>query len=111
MKVILSELDKLPLEEIKGFVTAVHNSQWWVACALCAYEDSREIKINFRCPQGPSPSFKYPSKQNVLVISQNDVVTKVDSRTVTGRTYTVTKQESKAATNKLKVWKKLNVIN
>ena len=27
VKVTLSELDELPLEEIKGFVTAVHNSQ------------------------------------------------------------------------------------
>ena len=111
MKVTLSELDELPLEEIKGFVTAVHNSQWWVGCALCADEDSREIKINFLCPQGPSPSFRYPSIQNVLVISQNDVLTKVDPRTVTGRTYTITKQESKAATDKLKAWKKLNIIN
>ena len=111
VKVTLSELDDLPLEEIKGFVTTVHNSQWWVGCVLYADEDSREIKINFLCPQGPSPSFKYPSKQNVLVIPQNDVLTKVDPRTVTGRTFTITKQESKAATNKLKAWKKLNVIS
>ena len=111
MKVILSELDELPLEEINGFVTAVHNSQWWVGCILYAHEDSREIKINFLYPQGLSPSFKYPSKQNVLVISQNDVLTKVDPRTFTGCTYTITKQKIKAATDKLKVWKKLNVIS
>ena len=47
VKVTLSELDELPLEEIKGFVTSVHNSQWWVGCVLYADEDSREIKINF----------------------------------------------------------------
>ena len=29
MKVTSSELDELPLEEIKGFVAAVHNSQWY----------------------------------------------------------------------------------
>ena len=85
MEVTLCELDEFPIEEIKGFVTAVHNSQWWVCYALCADEDSREIKINFLCSQGLSPSFKYPSKQNVLIISQNDVLTKVDPRTVTGR--------------------------
>jgi len=44
------------------------------------------------------------------VIPHKDVLTKVDPRTVTGHTYTITKQEGKAATNKLKAWKKLNVI-
>ena len=43
--------------------------------------------------------------------SQNDVLTKVDPRTVTGHTYTIPKQESKVATDKLKTWKKLNVIS
>ena len=72
---------------------------------------AEKLRSIFLCPQGPSSSFKYPSKQNVLVISQNDVLTKVDPRTVTGRTYTITKQESKAATDKLKAWKKFNVIS
>ena len=53
----------------------------------------------------------HSSKQNVVIISQNDALTKVDPRTVTGHTYTITKQESKAATNKLKAWKKLNVTS
>ena len=45
VKVTLSELDELPLEEIKGFVTVVRNSQWWVGCVLYADENSRERSI------------------------------------------------------------------
>ena len=110
-KVTLCETDELPFEEINGFVTAVHNDQWWIGCVLHIDEISREIKINFLCPQGPSQSFKYPAKQNTLVIPVKDVLTKVDPRTVTGRTYTISKQESKAATDKLKTWKKLNIVH
>ena len=60
--------------------------------------------MTFLCPQGPSHSFKYPPKQNIITISYTDVLTKVDQRTLTGCTYTITKLESKAATDKL--WKK-----
>ena len=41
-------------------------------------------------------------KQNIITIS-------VDPRTVTGCIYTITKQESKAATDRLKLWKKHNL--
>jgi len=40
------------------------------------------------------------------VIPHKDVLTRI----VTDHTYTITKQESKAATDKLKAWKKNNVI-
>jgi len=52
--------NELPLEEIKGFVTAVYNDQWWIGCVLHKDQDTRTIKSNFLCPQGPSHSFKYP---------------------------------------------------
>ena len=64
--------------------------------------------MNFLFPQGPSHSFKYPPKQNTITISYTDVLTKVDPRTVTCHTYTITQQESKAATDRLK-WKKHNL--
>ena len=61
---------------------------------------SESIKIDLLCPQGPSQSFKYPSKQNISVVPYSDVLIKVNPRTVTGRTYTISKQESKTATDK-----------
>ena len=97
-RVTLSETVELPLEEINGFVTVVHNDEWWIGCVLLTDEDSKTVTMNFLCPQRPSHSFKYPPKQNIITISYTDVLTKVDPRTVTGHTYTITKQESKAAT-------------
>ena len=106
-RVTLSETVELPLEEINGFVTVVHNDQWWISYVLHTDEDSKTVTMNFLCSQEPSHSFKYPPKQNII-ISYTDVLTKVDPRNVTGRTY-ITKQESKAATDRLKLWKKHNL--
>jgi len=44
------------------------------------------------------------------VIPHKDVFTKVDPRAVTGHTYTIAKQESKATTDKLKAWKQVDVF-
>ena len=68
-RVTLSETVELPLEEINGFVTVVHNDQWRIGCVLHTDEDSKTVTMNFLCPQGPSHSFKYPPKQNIITIS------------------------------------------
>ena len=105
-RVTLSGIDELQLEDINGFVAVVHNEQWWVGCVLHTDEDSKTVTVNLLYPQGPSQTFNYPAKQNFITVSNIDVIAKVDPRTVTGRTYTISKQETKAATVKLKLWKK-----
>ena len=105
-KVALVETDGLSLEEINGFVAVVYDEMWWIGCIHNIEEDGRNIKIDLLCPHGPSQSFKYPSRRNTIVVPYSDVLTKVDLRTVTGRTYTISQQESKTATDKLKAWKK-----
>jgi len=42
----------------------------------------------------------------MITVSSTDALTKVDPRTFTGRSYTISKQETKAATDRLKLWKK-----
>ena len=66
----------------------------------------KNIKIDLLCPQGPSQSFKYPSKQNAVVVPYSDVLIKVNPRKVTGCTHTISKQESKIATDKFEARKK-----
>lgn len=108
-RVTLSGIDELPLEDINGFITVVHNDQWWVGCVLHMDEDSKIVTVNLLYPQGPSQSFKYPSKQNIITVSSSYALTTVDPSTVTGRTYTISKQEAKAATDRLKLWKKYSL--
>ena len=105
-KVALVEADELPSVEINEFVAVVHDEMWWIGCIHNVYKDSKSIKIDLLCPQGPSQSFKYPSKQNIVVVPYSDVLIKVNPRTVTGRIYTISKQESKTATDKFKARKK-----
>ena len=50
-RVTLSETVELPLEEINGFVTLVHNDQWWISYVLHADEDSKTVTMNFLYPQ------------------------------------------------------------
>ena len=75
-RVTLSETVELPLEEINGFVTVVPYDEWWIGCILHTDEDSKTVTMNLLCPQGPSHSFKYPPKQNIITISYTDVLTK-----------------------------------
>ena len=100
------ETDGLPLEEINGFVAVVYDEMWWIGYVHNVDENDRNVKIDLLCPLGPSQSFRYPSKQNIVVVRYSDVITKVDPRTVTGHTHTISKQESKTVTDKLKARKK-----
>ena len=108
-KVTLSETTELSLEEINGFITVVESGHWWVGCVLrVEEEETGKILVTLLNPHGPSHAFSYPLTQHVLSVPQKNILTKVDPRTVTGRTYTITKQESKYATDKFKAWKKCN---
>ncbi len=41
----------------------------------------------FLHPRGPASSYKYPSPPDTLTIPVSDILTKVDAKTATGRTY------------------------
>ena len=63
--------------------------------------ENAEVKLTFLHPHGPSRSFKYPSSFDILTVPLTDTLTKVNPKTPTGRTYTLGRKESKAATEKL----------
>ena len=64
--------------------------------------DNNEVRVTFLHPHGPSRSFKYPHIQNILNIPISDILTRVDPRTTTGRVYTITQKDSRAASEKLR---------
>ena len=65
-----------------------------------------KVKVSFLHPHGPSRSFRYPQRPDILTIPFSYILTKVDPRTVTGRVYTLTPKESRDASEKLKLAKK-----
>ena len=57
--------NEIPPELIAGFVTCLHEENWWLACVLEVCSDTKEVKLTFLHPHGPSNSFKYPEPQNI----------------------------------------------
>ena len=93
---------EIAIDEIKGFVTAVYENECWLGCVLQVNQDDKTVSINILIPHGPSQSYKYPAKERVIMVSTDNILTKVDPRTSYGQIYTISKEETKAAIQQLK---------
>ena len=98
---IESELSR---DDIRGFVSCAYEKKWWLACVLQVEEMCEQVTLSFLHPHGPSRSFKYPSRPDILSVPVTDILTTVDPRTATGRTYTLTKKDSQASIKKLDLY-------
>lgn len=90
---------------IKGYVVAVYDGNWWLACAEECMPSTGEVKLNFLHPHGPSPSFTFPFRPDRLVMDHQDVLLVVEPVTATGRTYTLSTKDTAAASNALVEYK------
>ena len=70
--------------DVKGYMTAI----WWVACVTGTDPEMQEVTLSFLHPRGPSRSFVYPHKADILTVHISDIMTFVEPTTYTGRTYT-----------------------
>ena len=93
--------NEIPPELIAGFVTCLHEENWWLASVLELFSDTKEVKLTFLHPHGPSNLFKYPEPQNIHTIPMDEVLTLVDPRTRSGRVYSLTKKEMTFTTKQL----------
>ena len=97
----------IKFSDIKGYVTALYDAFWWLACVVNKFPERNEIKVSFLHPHGSSRSFKYPQRKAVLIMNFQDVLSTVEPKTATGRTYTLTPEEitttTKLLDNKLKI--------
>ena len=98
-RVTLTKND-LPPESIVGFVTCLCDGNWWLACVLKIIQEESQVKLTFLHPHGPSTSFKYPETQDIRIVPIDDILTLVDPRTRTGRTYSLSKKEITSAREK-----------
>ena len=81
----------------------MYEEKWCVACVIQVYEDDNTVKVNFLHPQGPSRSFSYQTIPNTLTIPVESVLLKVDPRSTRRDAYTLSRKESRAATEKLRL--------
>jgi len=86
--------DDLPPETIAGFVTCLHDGNWWLACV-------QEVRLTILHPPSPSSAFRYPQSQDIHTVPIENILTLVDPRTRTGRVYTLTKKDITYASKNL----------
>ncbi len=53
-------------EHINGYVTVVYDNTWWLGYVIDKNTEEKTVSVNFLTPRGPSPSFKYPERQDIL---------------------------------------------
>lgn len=80
----------------------MYEDNWCLGCVLQVNQEDKTVRINILIPNGPSQSYKYPARERVILVSADDILTKVDPRTSYGRIYTISKEETKAAKEQLK---------
>ena len=64
-------------------------------------EDS-QVKLTFLHQHGSSSSYKYPGTQDIRTVPISNILTIVDPRSRSGRVYTISKDETKLASERLK---------
>ena len=64
-------------------------------------EDS-QVKLTFLHQHGPSSSYKYPGTKDIRTVPINNILTLVDPRSRSGCVYTLSKDETKVSSGKLK---------
>lgn len=99
--VVSRSADKLTLANCTGYVTVAYDKRWWLAYVMERNEDLDEVKVTFLHPCGPSPSFCYPRKPDVLWVSITDVLRLVCPVTPTGRSYVLPENDSLASNEAL----------
>ena len=97
----MKQAEELEMEEVSGYVLCVHRSLWWLACVLEKDAENAELKVTLLHPHGPSRSFRYPSIPDITVLPLVNIITLVNPRTTTGRTYTILQKDTRAASSKL----------
>ena len=63
--------------------------------------ERNEAEIKFLHPSGPASSFTYPAKDDILMVKREDILTKVNPTTATGRTYQLQQRDIDHATEQL----------
>eukprot|EP00731_Ephydatia_muelleri_P008474 Em0004g812a len=83
------------------YVTAIYDGAWWVACVTGTNPEMQEVTLSFLHPRGPSRSFLYPHKADILTVHISVILTFVEPTTYPGQTYTLTDNEMDRATQAL----------
>ena len=89
--------------DAKGYATAIYEDAWWLGYVTGSNLEAQEVTLSFLHPHGPSKSFYYPQKPDILTLHICDILTLIAPVTYTGRTDVLTDYELNAAALALKI--------
>lgn len=89
---------------INGYITVAYDKRWYVGLVIDKDDANSSCTVSFMIPPGPSQtqSFRWPPRPDVLEVSFQDVLSKIDLSTSTGRTYQATEEAQNKATTALR---------
>ena len=89
--------DPIAIDGLKDYVICVYDGVWWLALVMETYPSSKEAKLKFLHPKGPSPSFKFPKTDDVLIVGCTNILMKANPTIPTGRVYKLDNAEIEEA--------------
>jgi len=98
-----SRYEHMAWEELNGYVIVLYDNVWWIAYILEKDAEKSMVCVSFLHPKGPSKSFYFPENGDVLRVPKDNILTKVNPTTTTGRFYVLTTDEANCASESLKV--------
>ena len=90
------------ISDVAGYVTAIYDGAWWFAYGTGTDPEMQKISLSFLHPCGPSRSFYYPQKADILTGHINNILTFVEPTAYTSRMYTLSDSEMDSASQALK---------
>jgi hypothetical protein len=81
----------------------MYDTFWWLGCVLSLSEESNDVKICFLYPHGLSESYIYPAMPHVLRLPRSAILAKLSPKPATGRSYTLTSEETKLTPERSKI--------
>ena len=81
------------------FVCCLYEQQWWIGMVQDINKEEADVAVKFMHPNGPSPSFKWPNKDDICWVPNIHIICKIDAPlTETGRTYHLSEDNVKKIT-------------
>ena len=102
---ISNHREPIPIDDVGGYVICQYGGAWWLAFVLKTNSNAKEVELKFMHSAGPSPSFVFPRKDDILIVSHADILMKANPNptTTTGRVYNVSSEEAETASRFLRL--------
>ena len=100
---ISNHREPIPIDDVGGYVICQYGGAWWLAFVLKTNSNVKKVELKFMHPAGPSPSFVFPRKDDILIFSHADILMKANPTTTTGRVYNVSSEEAETASHFLRL--------